>query len=231
MGVYEDLYDGVPVVTLPIIEVDVPNPTHLRRSLRYPNAIDIDPATAIEAALDPRGLIARDPKSRTGRSDPDHRVLPHSRPDTTRRIAAPRASPTRTLARRHRVASTPALARCLFSRRRGALMTTPDRELLDKIATEADHAETTGDVDLPYRRRASKTSPVYGLRLPAERIEQLRQIAQARGVEPSVLARQWVIDQLDVVQHARDQAQERWERDLRATTEHLRQLLDERPGA
>ncbi len=73
-------------------------------------------------------------------------------------------------------------------------MTTPDRELLDKIATEADHAETTGDVDLPYRRRASKTSPVYGLRLPAERIEQLRQIAQARGVEPSVLARQWVID-------------------------------------
>jgi aryl-alcohol dehydrogenase-like predicted oxidoreductase len=110
-------------------------------------------------------------------------------------------------------------------------MTTPDRELLDKIAAEADHAEATGDVDLPYRRRAGKTSPVYGLRLPAERIEQLRQIAQARGVEPSVLARQWVIDQLDVVQHARDQAQERWERDLRATTEHLRRLLDERPGA
>ncbi|MDQ3887410.1 MAG: hypothetical protein M3308_10495 [Actinomycetota bacterium] len=40
--------------------------THLRRSLRYPNAIDSDPAAAIEAALDPRGLIARDPKSRTG---------------------------------------------------------------------------------------------------------------------------------------------------------------------
>jgi hypothetical protein len=57
--VYEDLYDGVPVVALPIIEVDVPDPVHLRRSRRYPNAVDIDPAAAIEAALDPRGLIER----------------------------------------------------------------------------------------------------------------------------------------------------------------------------
>ena len=53
----------------------------------------------------------------------------------------------------------------------------------------------------------------------------------ARGVEPSVLARQWVIDQLDAATEARDQARERWERDIRATTEHLRRLLDERPGA
>ncbi|MGH3769230.1 MAG: hypothetical protein ACRDS0_21130 [Pseudonocardiaceae bacterium] len=110
-------------------------------------------------------------------------------------------------------------------------MTTPDRELLDKIAAEADHAEATRDVNLPYRRRTGNTSPVYGLRLPAERIGQLRRIAQARGVEPSVLARQWVIDQLDAAEHARDQAHERWERDLRTTTDHLRQLLDERPGA
>lgn len=62
----EDLYDGVPVVALPLIQVDVPDPAHLRRSLRYPNAVDVDPVASIEAALDPRGLIARDPKSRTG---------------------------------------------------------------------------------------------------------------------------------------------------------------------
>lgn len=110
-------------------------------------------------------------------------------------------------------------------------MTSPDRELLDRIAAEAEHAEATRDVELPYRRRTGGTSPVYGLRLPAERIEQLRRIAEARGVEPSVLARQWVIDQLDAVEHARDQAQDRWERDLRTTTDHLRRLLDERPGA
>ena len=62
----EELYDGVPVVELPITEIDVPDPVHLRRSLRYPGEIDIEPAAAIEAALDQRGLIAHDPQSRTG---------------------------------------------------------------------------------------------------------------------------------------------------------------------
>ena len=62
----DDVYDGIPVVDLPITDVDVPDPAHLRRSLRYPNAADIEPVSAIEAALDRRGLIARDVKSRTG---------------------------------------------------------------------------------------------------------------------------------------------------------------------
>lgn len=61
-----DVYDGIPVVDLAISEVDVPDPGHLRRSLRYPGALDIEPEAAIEAALDPRGLVAQDPKSRTG---------------------------------------------------------------------------------------------------------------------------------------------------------------------
>jgi hypothetical protein len=60
----QDLYDGIPVVELPITAIDVPDPTHLRRSLRYPGEIDIDPAAAIEAALDPRALIARDEEER-----------------------------------------------------------------------------------------------------------------------------------------------------------------------
>ncbi|MGH3902485.1 MAG: hypothetical protein ACRDTA_30355 [Pseudonocardiaceae bacterium] len=42
----EDLYDGVPVVTLPLIRIDVPDPAHLRRSLRYLNAVDVDPQLA-----------------------------------------------------------------------------------------------------------------------------------------------------------------------------------------
>jgi sugar phosphate isomerase/epimerase len=111
-------------------------------------------------------------------------------------------------------------------------MTDHDRELLDKIAAEVEHAESTRDVDLDYRRRrAPGGSRVYGLRLPADRIEQLRRLAEARGVEPSALARQWVLAQLDAAERRRDDAQERWERDLRETAEHLRHLLDERPGA
>ncbi len=62
----EETYDGVPVVELPIIDVDVPAPTHLRRSLCHAGEDDIDPVWAVEAALDQRALIARDPASRTG---------------------------------------------------------------------------------------------------------------------------------------------------------------------
>ncbi|MPY85144.1 MAG: hypothetical protein GEV00_17890 [Actinophytocola sp.] len=110
-------------------------------------------------------------------------------------------------------------------------MTKRDEELLGKLAAEAEHAESTRDVELEYRRRGPSRSQVYGLRLPADRIEQLRRVAHARGVEPSVLAREWVIARLDEAEHSRDDAHERWERDMRRATEQLRHLLDERPGA
>jgi hypothetical protein len=107
-------------------------------------------------------------------------------------------------------------------------MTRTDNELRD--ATEAEHAEASHDADLPYqRRRPTGGSSVYGLRLPNDRITQLRQLAEARGVDPSALARQWIIDRLDATDHLRDERAEQRERDLRATTEHLRQLLDDQP--
>ncbi len=61
-----DLYDGLPVDRLPIDAVDVPDEAHLRRSDRYSGAVDIEPEHAVEAVFDPRRLVARDPKSRTG---------------------------------------------------------------------------------------------------------------------------------------------------------------------
>jgi hypothetical protein len=44
------------------------------------------------------------------------------------------------------------------------------------------------------------------------------------------LIRTWVLAQLDAARSPEDYAQ-RWERDVRATAEQLRKLLDERPGA
>jgi aryl-alcohol dehydrogenase-like predicted oxidoreductase len=109
-------------------------------------------------------------------------------------------------------------------------MARTDRELREAIAAEAEHAEATRDADLPYRRRGSGAgTSVYGLRLSDDRIAQLRRLAATRGVEPSALARQWIIDRLDAADHPRTHATEQWERDLRATTEHLRQLLDQQP--
>jgi len=112
-------------------------------------------------------------------------------------------------------------------------MTNQNPDLLDKLSAEADQAEKTRDANLAYRRRRpGGGQAVYGLRLPTERIAQLRRIAGARGVEPSVLARSWVIEQLDRAEAGdRNPETDRWERELRNATEQLRQLLDERPGA
>ena len=69
----------------------------------------------------------------------------------------------------------------LLMKRRWGVMASPDRELKDKIAAEAEHAEASRDADLPYRRRRPSRSSVYGLRLPDERIDQLRRLAEAQG--------------------------------------------------
>jgi hypothetical protein len=111
------------------------------------------------------------------------------------------------------------------------------REKIDAIAAELE-ADTDPDVTgyVPHQR--PPRDPVYSLRLPRARIEQLRAVAEARGMDASTLARQWIIDQLDATHRIPDRGVERWERDIRATTQslrdkadHFRKLLDERPGA
>jgi hypothetical protein len=107
-----------------------------------------------------------------------------------------------------------------------------DEELLNKVAAAAD----TNDTDparewVAHRRPAKDPSMVYTVRIPASRVEQLRELAEARGLAPTALLRSWVLTQLDAASRARDRDDERWERDLRATTDHLRTLLDERPPA
>ena len=41
------------------------------------------------------------------------------------------------------------------------------------------------------------TAQVFALRLPALRIEQLRRLAESRGVSPGALAVDWVLERLD----------------------------------
>jgi hypothetical protein len=66
----------------------------------------------------------------------------------------------------------------------------PDVELDSYLAALAPAAE---DASLTGRFNAQ----VFQLRLPALRIEQLRRIAEERGVSPGALAVDWVIDRLD----------------------------------
>lgn len=112
---------------------------------------------------------------------------------------------------------------------------TPTHEptLSDKLTAEAEHAEATRQTPLKYQqRRAASNQSVYGLRLPPDRIEQLRRVASARGIEPSVLARAWLLEKLDNAEAGQDaQAVDRWEHDLRETTDRLREILDRRPDS
>ncbi len=108
-----------------------------------------------------------------------------------------------------------------------------DEELVDRIAAAVEDAEATSDEELEWRRhREPATSPtaVYSVRIPVDRIEELRQLAAGRGVAPTALIRAWVLAQLDAARGPDDYAQ-RWEREVRATADQLRRLLDERPGA
>jgi len=65
----EETYDGVPVSELRIDSLDwTPSQAeHVRtRSNRYPDAFDIQPEWATEAAMDSRARIGRDPASKSG---------------------------------------------------------------------------------------------------------------------------------------------------------------------
>ncbi|MCA1671522.1 MAG: hypothetical protein LC799_04755 [Actinobacteria bacterium] len=67
-----------------------------------------------------------------------------------------------------------------------------DKELLDRIAAAVEDAETTPDEDLEWARHrepAKSPTAVYSIRIPADRIEELRQLAADRGVAPTALIR------------------------------------------
>jgi hypothetical protein len=78
------------------------------------------------------------------------------------------------------------------------------RDILAREASEAEaraEAEEQGEV-MPTpgqrgRKHAADPSQVYTVRIPVSRLRRLREIAEQRGVPPTTLIRQWVIERLD----------------------------------
>ncbi len=104
-----------------------------------------------------------------------------------------------------------------------------DEELLARVA-EAAEADPAADADVdwvPHRRPSKNPTAVYSVRIPVDRIEELRQLAVARNVQPTALIRTWVLAQLDAAKSGDEDAR-RWETEVRATIDHLRALLDGR---
>ncbi|MFD9889483.1 hypothetical protein ACFWY9_09090 [Amycolatopsis sp. NPDC059027] len=106
-----------------------------------------------------------------------------------------------------------------------------DEELRTRIEEAAEDAEANPNVDVTWSRVSPPKSPtaVYSVRIPVDRIEELRKLAAERGVQPTALIRTWVLAQLDAANDADDQTRE-WENEVRATIDRLRSLLDQRSG-
>jgi len=72
-----------------------------------------------------------------------------------------------------------------------------EREMAEAIKRAERDEEL--EEERPYERPQTPKSPsqVYSLRIPVDRIEELRRAAEQRGVQPSALMRQWVMQKLD----------------------------------
>jgi hypothetical protein len=78
------------------------------------------------------------------------------------------------------------------------------RDVLAREAAEAEaraEAEERGEVTPARgqrgRKRAGDPSQVYSVRIPVSKLRKLRELAEQRGVQPTALIRQWVIEQLE----------------------------------
>jgi len=78
------------------------------------------------------------------------------------------------------------------------------RDMLAREAAEAEaraEAEDRGEV-MPARgqrgrKRAADPSQVYSVRIPVSKLRKLRELAEQRGIQPTVLIREWIIERLD----------------------------------
>ena len=78
-----------------------------------------------------------------------------------------------------------------------------DQEIDQRLAQEAADIEERWARGQKASRRLHRNRPraepslLYNVRMPASRLEQLRDLARREGLPPSTLMRQWVIERLD----------------------------------
>jgi hypothetical protein len=73
-------------------------------------------------------------------------------------------------------------------------------ELVAKEAADIEEGWERGEkpsAPLHRNRPRGEPSVIYNVRMPAGRLEQLRQLADQAGVPPSTLMRGWVLERLD----------------------------------
>jgi hypothetical protein len=91
------------------------------------------------------------------------------------------------------------------------------KDIAELLAAEAEEAERHADEEdhgPSYRRKHPPRDPaqVYSLRIPVARIEELRQLAAEKGVTPSALMREWVLERMAAEKAGVPDALNVWER-------------------
>jgi hypothetical protein len=91
------------------------------------------------------------------------------------------------------------------------------KDIAELLAAEAEEAERHADEEdhgPSYRRKHPPRDPaqVYSLRIPVAQIEELRQLAADKGVTPSALMREWVLESMAAEKAGVPDALSVWER-------------------
>jgi hypothetical protein len=102
-------------------------------------------------------------------------------------------------------------------------------EVLAAEASEADARRDEPPGRMYRARSTGDTSHVYTLRMPAERLAELRAVAEESGEQPSALVRRWVLERLDLErEHQPDLGDVR--RTLTDALHTLDQISNKRPA-
>ena len=72
-------------------------------------------------------------------------------------------------------------------------------EMLAETAAAVEAEDATPAEGYQFVRRAAprEAGQVYSIRIPAEKLRQVRQVAELDGVQPSVMMREWVLERLE----------------------------------
>lgn len=76
-----------------------------------------------------------------------------------------------------------------------------DQDRIERLAAHWDATEAPDSTYTPVGEPAADPMVVYSLRLPRAVADQLRQAAEVRGLRTGELAREWIIERLQMGHH------------------------------
>lgn len=103
------------------------------------------------------------------------------------------------------------------------------RRTLAHEAADAEAREGEPPGRMHRARAEGRSSQVYTVRMPADRLEELRAVAEELGEQPSALMRRWVLERLDTERNEQPELAD-VRRSLTDALHRLEQISSKRPA-